>query len=64
MGGDEEPEATPVVTPQQSVNGTDDTGEYIMELPMWIFWVAVMAAAIIALAFVWSKIKKSQEKNW
>ena len=62
-GEDTDPEATPVVTPQQNVNGTDD-GEDIMELPMWIFWVAVMAAAIIALAFVWSKIKKSQEKNW
>ena len=59
------PEATPNTTPQQNVNGTDNNGEQeIMKLPMWIFWVAVMAAALIALAYVWSKIKKSQEKNW
>ena len=57
------PENTPVVTPQQNVNGNGGDEE-IMELPMWIFWVAVMAAALIALGFVWSKIKKSQEKNW
>ena len=57
-------EATPVVTPQQNAGGNDNGGEDIMELPMWIFWVAVMAAALVALAFVWSKIKKSQEKNW
>jgi hypothetical protein len=46
------------------VNGNDNGGEDIMELPMWIFWVAVAAAALVALVFVWSKIKKSQEKNW
>ena len=62
---DSEPEVTPVVTPQQNVNGNDNGGdEEIMELPMWIFWVAVAAAALVALVFVWSKIKKSQEKNW
>jgi len=61
---DTDPENTPVVTPQQNVGGSDEDGEDIMELPMWIFWVAVMAAALVALVFVWSKIKKSQEKNW
>ena len=61
---DSEPEATPVVTPQQNVGGTDNGGEDIMELPMWIFWVAVAVASLIALVFIWSKIKKSQEKNW
>ncbi len=64
VADDTDPEATPVVTPQQNVGGTDDGGEDVMKLPMWIFWVAVMAAALIALLFVWSKIKKSQEKNW
>ena len=64
VGGDVEPEATPVVTPQQTVGGADNGSQETIQLPMWIFWVAVMMASLIALGFVWSKIKKSKEKNW
>ncbi len=64
VGEGAQPETTPVVTPQQNVGGTDNGAQEVMELPMWIFWVAVAAAALIALAFVWSKIKKANEKNW
>ena len=65
VGDDEtDPEATPVVTPQQNISGNDDGSQETIQLPMWIFWVAVMVAALIALGFIWSKIKKSQEKNW
>lgn len=66
VGDDEtDPEATPVVTPQQNVGG-NQSGEpaETIQLPMWIFWVAVLLASVIALAFVWGKIKKSKEKNW
>lgn len=68
--GIEDGEIRPTATPQQNISGTepeDDTQdgeEEIIQLPMWIFWVAVLAAALIALAFVWSKIKERNEPNW
>ena len=62
-------EQAPENTPQQNISGRDpveqpEDSEETIQLPMWIFWIAVLLASAIALIFVWTKIKNRNNKNW
>ena len=62
-------EQAPENTPQQNISGRDPVeqpqdSEETIQLPMWIFWIAVLLASAIALIYVWTKIKNRNNKNW
>lgn len=61
-----DPDTTPETTPNQTIEGTDPDSkdEETIQLPMGLFWLAVLVAALIALGFVWYKIKTRSKKNW